>query len=205
MVRTYLFDLDGTLIDKCIYKEIHGKVIAGIINALEITNEEMFTKAENYNVSRNEDGTWDSGELCRALGLLDMYYEILKNHVVKNNILYSDVKNMLKLLKQKGKTIGIVSNSMLKTIQLYTEKYGLSEYIDFMFSSDDAGYKKNSIDYWRELIRQKNLIPEECIMIGDDMENDITIPKKIGFRTLFINRNNIKEIIEELNETLNYI
>jgi HAD superfamily hydrolase (TIGR01662 family) len=197
MVHTYLFDLDGTLIDKRIYREIHGRVIAEIIKHLNLTNEEIFTRAKDANVSRNDDGTWDSGELCRALGLLDVYYEILNNHVVTSNVLCADVKDVLRQLKQNGKTIGVVSNSMRRTIHLYMRKYQLSQYIDFIFSIDDAECKKDSLDYWGKLIKQKNLVPERCIMIGDDVENDITIPKSFGFQTFFIENNNIKEIMKK--------
>ena len=75
---------------------------------------------------------------------------------------------------------------MHRTIQLYLKKYGLSKYIDFIFSSDDAGCRKDNVLYWKKIIEKQKLKTQECLMVGDDELEDIKIPASFGFNTFLI-------------------
>jgi putative hydrolase of the HAD superfamily len=200
MITTYLFDLDDTLIDTKIYSEIYKDVIHNVKNKLELNDNELNKRAKKLRVTKNKYKQWDTGELCKKLKLLDEYYIILEREVKVQNVLKKDVIDTLNRLK--GKKIGIVSNSMRKTIQLYIKKYNLTKQIDFIFSSDDAKCKKNKLNYWRKLIKKEKLDPRECLVVGDDIEEDVKIPKKFKFNVLYIKRP--KELkIKINNETQN--
>ncbi len=110
-------------------------------------------------------------------------------------VFHDSVENVFTSLKSKKKAIGIVSNSMHRTIQLYLKRYNLSEYVDFIFSLDDAGCRKDNDIYWKKLIKKQKLKPSECLMIGDDELEDGQIPLKFGFKTFLIRNSNDLEAL----------
>jgi len=77
---------------------------------------------------------------------------------------------------------------MKRTIMAYLKRYGLSEQVDFIFSYDDAGCRKNQLNYWNKLIKKEHLNPAECLMIGDNLLEDVERPKKLGFQTFHLDK-----------------
>ena len=185
MISIFLFDLDDTLIDTKIYSEIYPLIVSKVCSKLSISKEELFSKAASFGLKKNNYGNYDSGELCKKLNLLDSYYFILEKAIKVKDVLHDNVLEVFNTLKKRGSCIGIVSNSMLRTIKLYLDKYNLS--VDFIFSSDYTGCNKDCNEYWKKLIAAENLNPSECIVIGDDYEEDVEVPSSLGFKTFYLN------------------
>lgn len=186
MIKIYLFDLDDTLIDTKIYAKLYPKIISMLGRKKKLKGTELNKVAESFGLKKNKYGRWDTGDLCKELGLLDEYYKELEKVIGVEQVLDDGVEQVFTKLKSSRKIIGIVSNSMHRTIQLYLAKYNLIKYIDFIFSSDDAGSRKDKDSYWKKLIEKHKLKTNECLMIGDDGLEDIKIPKKFGFKTFLI-------------------
>jgi len=177
VITTYLFDLDGTIINHSIYARIYPKIIEMIKSKKKLTFFEINQKAQQLELKKSH-GRYDSGELCRKLGLTKEYYQILEN-----NIKFSQPnKKIIQLIKRRSKKyrIGIVSNSMKRTINLYLNHYHLK--VNFIFSAEDAGCKKDNSNYWRKLIKKHKLKPKECVVIGDHILEDRIIPRKLRFK-----------------------
>lgn len=176
----YLFDFDDTLIDTKIYAEMYPEIMQAIQKKYPTINE----IAKKNNVTINKFGRYDSGELAKKLDMLDTYYEILGKHIDTMPVLKKNVIETLK--KLKGNRIGIVSNSMKRTINTYLQKYNIEKYFDFIYSVDDSSCKKNDINYWQGLIKKYKINPNDCIIIGDNEIDDKLIPNKLGFNTFII-------------------
>lgn len=185
-ITTYLFDFDDTLINTTIYANIYEPILLMIRKKLKLTRGEIDEKANEWGFKKNRFGRWDTGDLCRELGLVEDYYQILGKHIDVIPVLHDTVIELFKNIKSDKKRIGIVSNSMQRTIQLYLQKYDLLKYIDFVFSQDDAGYRKNDDQFWKKLILKEKLIVKECLVIGDNPVEDVEIPKRLGFKTRLI-------------------
>lgn len=182
----YLFDLDDTIIDTKIYAEVYEPLLDMICSTLKLTREGLDQKAEKAGLQRNKFGRWDTGELCKQWDLLEEYYMILEAHIKVLPVLKGNVIKTFERIKAKGGKIGIISNSMTRTINSYVNKYGLKRYLDFVFSRDDSGCKKDKADYWKALIKKYHLKPAECLVIGDDPEQDDVVPRKLGFNTFIV-------------------
>ena len=195
-ITTYLFDFDDTLISTKIYAEIYEPILKMIQKKLNLTNEEINEKAIEGGFRKNNLGCWDSGDLCREWGLVEEYYRVLGKHIDVIPVLHDTVIELFKRIKSDKKRIGIVSNSMQRTIRLYLEKYYLLKYIDFIFSQEDAGCRKNDERFWKKLILKEKLIAKECLVIGDNPIDDVEVPKKLGFKTRLIkDKRDLAEIV----------
>lgn len=186
MIKCYLFDLDDTLIDSGIYHTLYEPVMKRIEKELEITREDLLKKLDSFKIRKNKIGNHDTGDACKRLGLLDMYYDELEKHIKVHHVLHDEVITLFDRLKEDGKHIAIASDSMTRTIRLYLDKYNLSGKVDFVFSAEEAGCKKDDERYWKKLIEEHRLKPEECIMIGDNEKEDTIVPKRFGFHTFLI-------------------
>ena len=153
---------------------------------LKLTDKQLDEKAKELGLEKNKFNRWDTGDLCRELKLLEEYYNVLEDQIQIMPVLHEHVIHTFTRLKKQKKTIAIISNSMLRTIKAYLNKYELNKYVDFIYSRDDAGCKKNEEAYWKNLIKKQKLKIDECLVIGDDKKQDIVIPMKLGFKTFLI-------------------
>ncbi|MEK6901437.1 MAG: HAD family hydrolase [Nanoarchaeota archaeon] len=186
MPQTYLFDLDGTLIDTTIYERCYQPIIQMIKQKRKLSLSEINKRAKALGLSKNEFDRWDTGDLCHAFDLLDDYYTILKQEVKGRSLLQEKVVQKLKTVHHQRQTVGIVSNSMRKTITLYLTTYKLLKYVNFVYSSEDAGCRKDTMAFWKKLVNRHNLDPKRCTVIGNNPLEDGTVPQKVGFKTILV-------------------
>jgi putative hydrolase of the HAD superfamily len=52
----------------------------------------------------------------------------------------------------------------------------------------EAGCDKSNPKMYKKVLEILNLKPEEAVMIGDDMRLDIMLPKKLGIKTILLDR-----------------
>jgi FMN phosphatase YigB (HAD superfamily) len=175
-----LFDLDGTLIDVRIYRDIFPEMKEKLMKRLKISEKGLMQKARKLGF---KGSFFDSGEFCRKAGLLGLYYGTLEKRLKSVNALNKEAKKIFAGLKKRKVKIGIVSNSMRKTIILYTKAYGLKP--DFVFGIDDADCLK-STKYWKALIKKEKLDPKQCLIVGDSYKNDIVPTKRLGFNVFHL-------------------
>ena len=180
MITTILFDLDDTIVTGKIYEIIYPKILA-MFKEHGIDAEK---RAKEEGLELNPYGRYDSGDLCREWGYLKEYYQIIEPEIHTITSIKENVKEVLEQLK--GKKLGIVSNTMLKTIQIYLKKYELEHYFEFIFSFEDSEHIKSSKGCWQDLIDKENLNPNECLVVGDNPVQDGEIPASLGFNTLII-------------------
>lgn len=202
-VTTYLFDLDDTLIDTKIYAEIYLPVLKMVGEKSNLSRKQIEKKAKELGLKKNKFGRWDTGDLCAGLGLLNEYYEILEKKVEVLPVLHQEIISLFAELKKEKRKIGIVSNSMKKTIKLYLKKYGLEHFINFIFSQDDAHCRKNKISYWKGLIKEHHLKPEECLVVGDNSFEDGEMPQRLGFSAFLISSPNDLNNVLKKNLNIN--
>lgn len=111
---------------------------------------------------------------------------------------YPEAAEILNVLKQKYK-IGIIANQS-KELDGRLKLYGLFNYFDAVFGSDDVGLTKPDVEFYNFALIKTGCLPEEAVMIGDRLDNDIVPAKKAGMKTIRIKQGyfrTVKAIKEE--------
>ena len=99
-------------------------------------------------------------------------------------VLYPDTKELLQRLSQKYK-IGIIANQDFGTEQRLTD-FNVHQYINLVIASAEEGVAKPDLRIFQIALARADCKPEEAIMVGDRLDNDIIPANKIGMTTVWI-------------------
>ena len=99
-------------------------------------------------------------------------------------ILYPDAKEVLQKLRQKYK-LGIIANQDYGTEKRLID-FGIRQYIDLVIASAEEGVEKPDLRIFQLALDRADCKPEEAVMVGDRLDNDIIPANKIGMTTVWI-------------------
>ncbi|HRB96446.1 MAG TPA: rhamnan synthesis F family protein [Nitrosomonas sp.] len=101
----------------------------------------------------------------------------------------SEVITLLYLAITLGKRVILASDMYLPkpVIEKMLKHHGISGWHAFYLSSD-TGFRKDTGDFYRQLLIQENVSPSEIMVIGDNEHSDLQIPDNIGMKLLHVMR-----------------
>lgn len=120
------------------------------------------------------------------------YSEELLNKIVDKRIqtkiecfeyLHPEILPMLTSLKEKGISIGLISNCYFEEADLI-RKSELFPYFNVSFLSCEQGVKKPDAEIFNRCISALSVKPEECLYIGDGGSQELEAAKKLGMKAL---------------------
>ena len=76
--------------------------------------------------------------------------------------------------------LAVVSEDARELTNAKLETLGLSKVFQEVLTSYDIGTMKPDIAYYKKTFTRFKVSPTECVVIGDDYEKDLAIPKKLG-------------------------
>lgn len=129
--------------------------------------------------------------------------------------LYTDSEDCLKRLSRNYE-IGIIANQPLGTSERL-ENLGVRKYIDLVIASAEEGVSKPDRRIFEIALERSGCKPENAVMIGDRIDNDIVPAKQLGMKTIWIKQGfgSLWTVMEEsekadievnnLSDILNYL
>lgn len=113
---------------------------------------------------------------------------------------YADAAKVLSQLHGRY-AVGIIANQP-EGMARRLEEYGLGGYVDICVSSAEAGVSKPDPAIFRLAFAQAGCRPEEAVMIGDRLDNDIFPAKALGIRTVRIRQGftRVQQVLSGLYE-----
>ena len=81
--------------------------------------------------------------------------------------------------------IGIIANQDFGTEQRLAN-FNVHQYIDLVIASAEEGVEKPDLRIFQLALERANCKPEEAVMVGDRIDNDIIPANKIGMTTVWI-------------------
>jgi putative hydrolase of the HAD superfamily len=98
---------------------------------------------------------------------------------------FPDAPKMLEELK-KDYDLYLLSNNVSDIlVRQITEKCGINGFFKEVFVSSDIAYRKPHRIFINEVISRTGLLPQDCIMIGDRLSQDIIMANDTGMQSVF--------------------
>jgi HAD superfamily hydrolase (TIGR01509 family) len=104
--------------------------------------------------------------------------------------LYEDVPEVLRELRARGLTIGLISNTQ-RCLASFQAHFALEGLISVTVSSAAHGYMKPHPSIFRAALDQAGASPGEAVMVGDSMPHDITGALQLGMRGVLVSRSGL--------------
>ena len=170
-VKWLFFDIGSTLVDETkVYDDIFQKIaVAGGVSV-----EEVKTRAIGF-YKQNKRG---HREVIRLLGVDYPEWSPLYEE------LYPDTMECLRILKKKYK-LGIIANQ-IPGVEKRLDGMGIRRYFDVIVSSAEEGVAKPDPRIFNIALIRAGCTPEQAVMIGDRIDNDIVPAKQMGMKTVWI-------------------
>ncbi len=181
MIKLIIFDIDNTLIDipksiKVEFQKLLDKFNTGV-SAMDLYNA-----VGTYEI--NKEGVYYTKEK-----LLEVVNKVLKLNLTMDFVneffnvydklispLDDGVVDTLKYLKSKYRIVAL-SNWFTDSQKSRLKEAKILEYFDEVYGTDIVPMKPR-IESFMSIIG--TLKPEECVMVGDNLEVDIKVPYEIG-------------------------
>ena len=170
-IEWIFFDVGSTLMneEKAYLHRLHD-----VANAVNEPYEKIYDLAINF----YKDNRKGDLEVMQLYGLpkLKWYQE--------DEELYDDTVYVLERLSEKYK-IGVIANQSLGTAERLEQK-AILKYIDLVIASAEEGVSKPDRRIFDIALSRAHCKPENAVMIGDRVDNDIVPGKRIGMKTIWI-------------------
>ena len=198
-VTTVLFDLDGTLLpmDLDVYLNRyfqlliqkllpHGydpkKVVASIESAVE-------AMVQNDGSKTNEAAFWDSHrrimgdrDAASSRSLLEEFYRNEFRQVRDVCGFLPEAREIIAFCREKGLRVVLATSPLYPRIATESRIRwaGLEpEDFDFITTYEDSHYCKPNPHYYREILTKLGLRADACLMVGNDVREDM-IAREVG-------------------------
>ena len=201
MLKAVLFDLDGTLLpmDQAVFmKDYFGRLLRRLI-PLGYTPEVFHAAMQagiaamvkNDGSRTGEEAYWDayvsvSGtDLDKELPVLDDFYSGEFDQVAASCGYTPKAAELVHSLKARGIRVILATNPLFPRIatQKRISWTGLTpEDFERYTTYEDIGVCKPNPAYYREVLARLGLAPEECLMVGNDVAEDMMAASKVGIR-----------------------
>lgn len=99
---------------------------------------------------------------------------------------YPGVTQALSFLRRQGCRLWLLSNAQAVFTAHELRLLGLDALFDGVYLSSDYGCRKPDGRFFRALLDGQRLVPERCLMIGNDRRTDIAGARAAGLATLYM-------------------
>lgn len=131
-----------------------------------------------------------TGEIVRGAGML------LRVSSTDQAELYPGAHQLLDTLRSAGKKVCLLSNAQRLFTWPEMTMLELCGRFDRIFLSSDWGVKKPSPDYFNLVLQECGCPPDQVMMVGNSIPDDIEPARALGMRTCFLNTDGLNETPE---------
>lgn len=217
MITTILFDLDGTLLpmdqDKFVKSYIGrmAKKLAPYGYDPKLLTAGLWkgtgAMVKNTGEKTNEDVFWSAfnaiaGKDCREHEALFMDYYCNEFQLVAQDCGFDPrASQAIAEIKAKGYRVVLATNPLFPAIATHSRAKwaGLNPGdFDLITTYENSRHCKPNPDYYRDILATLNLKPENCVMVGNDVQEDM-VAQTLGMKVFLLTDNLINRTGEDIN------
>lgn len=216
-IKTVLFDLDGTLLPmeqeeftRGYFKLLAGKMAAYGYDAKQLVDavwKGTAAMVANDGTKSNEEAFWQKfseiyGEKAFSdKQYFDEFYEEDFQGVKAFCGFNPQAFEAVKKIKGMGLSVVLATNPIFPVIATESRiRWTGLEPSDFAFVTtyENSCYCKPNPTYYTEILKKLDLQPEECLMVGNDVTEDM-VASKVGMRVFLLTDCLINKEREDIN------
>lgn len=202
MIKIIIFDLSNTLA----YRDVNYRTTTKMLEVTKVNIPQdklvdIFEESLQTKKWRKEYNAYKL--LCKNMGLkttkenVELLMKIRKD-AEKKTKLYDHSIKLLKQLREQGYKIALLSDISVFAIK-EIKKTKLLDYIDYPIFSYNVGVCKPNKKIYLEALKIIKCKPKETLMIGDNIIDDVLVPRKLGINTIHY-KGNYEELKKELKK-----
>lgn len=214
-MKTILFDLDGTLLKMNVDK--FTKVYIGLLAEYfkDSVEPEMMAKAlwagvknmvKNDGSKTNEAVFLDTfntmtGANYTSKDFEQFYHDEFAKTVVSCTI-DNEAREIVDILKNKGYRLVLATNPIFPRMATLIRMsfIGLKvEDFDYITTYENAHFAKPNINYYKEVLTNINEVAENCIMIGNDLDEDMITKEQLNMEFYLLSDCMINKSNKDIN------
>ena len=212
-LNTILFDLDGTLLpmpDQALFLKAYMKALAGKIAPLGYEPGKLIDtvlKGTGVVIANNGEATNETvfwryfcgvfgEEARRHLPVFEEFYQNEFQQVSETCGCDARAAKLIAALKAKGYRLVLATNPLFPAVATHSRIgwAGLNvEDFDWITTYENASFCKPNVQYYEEIARKLELDPAACLMVGNDVGEDM-IAEKLGMKTFLLTDNLINRM-----------
>lgn len=73
------------------------------------------------------------------------------------------------------------------------DRVGMRDFFRHFFTSRELGVEKPDPEFFHEILRRMDMLPQECVMVGNTYEKDIAPAKAVGMRTVWLSEDGTQD------------
>lgn len=173
-IQWIFFDIGSTLVDE---EEAYRHRVREMIRGTDVSFEQFWEKRIQF-AKEGDNGDQKAIE----------YYGLYKTpwHS-EDERPYPDAAPVLAELKKRGFRLGVIANQNPGTRDRLAN-WDLLPSFDVVVASAEAGVAKPDPAIFRIALEQAGCRPENAVMVGDRLDNDIRPAKELGMKTIRIRK-----------------
>lgn len=203
-ITTVLFDLDGTLLpmdQEMFVKDYFGRIAAKVSPAgydakrlIDTIWRGTAAMVKNDGTKTNEKVFWDYAVSVygdKILGdkyLFNEFYELEFDKIKAVCGFHSAGAEVVHDLKEKGFRVALATNPIFpaRATQWRIRWAGLQpEDFELYTAYENSSHSKPNLDYYRDVLARLNVKPEECLMVGNDVGEDM-VAEQLGMKVFLL-------------------
>ena len=203
-ITTVLFDLDGTLLpmDQDVFvKDYFGRIDAKLApqgydpkKLVETIWRGTGAMVKNDGTKTNEEAFWElavsvyGDQIVKDKHFFDEFYEEEFDKIKTVCGYHPAAAEIVHSLKKKGYRVVLATNPIFpaRATQWRIQWAGLKpEDFELYTTYENSRYCKPNPDYYRDILKQLNISAEECLMVGNDVQEDM-IARELGMQVFLL-------------------